>query len=58
MKIYGRPENCSSFVANNAPKKFGKVHLLFKGRSKDLRFLKIQTAVLKLPLPLLKLQVI
>ena len=24
MKIYGRPENCSSFVVNNAPKKFGK----------------------------------
>ena len=46
MKIYARPENCSSLV-KKCNKEIWKVHLTSRDRDKDLHFQKIQTAVLK-----------
>ena len=47
MKIYARPENCSSPVVKKSNKEIWKAHLTSRDRAKDLRFQKIQTAVLK-----------
>ena len=47
MKIYARPENCSSLVVKKCNKEIWQAHLTSRDRAKDLRFQKIQTAVLK-----------
>ena len=47
MKIYARPENCSSPVVKKCNKEIWQAHLTSRDRAKDLRFQKIQTAVLK-----------
>ena len=47
MKIYARPENCSSLVVNICNKENWQAHLTSRDSAKDLRFQKIQTAVLK-----------
>ena len=47
MKIYARPENCSSLVIKNYNKEIWQAHLTFRGMAKDLRFQKIQIAALK-----------
>ena len=58
MKIYVRPENCSCSLVKKCSKEIREAHLTSRDRAKDLHFQKIQTAVLKAPLPLLRLQVI
>ena len=48
MKNYARPENCNSLVVKkNCNKKIWQAYLASRDRAKDLRFPKIQTAVLK-----------
>ena len=47
MKIHARPENCSSLVVTKCNKENWQAHLTSRDRTKDLRFHKIQTAVLK-----------
>ena len=47
MKIYARPENCSSLVVNICNKENWQAHLTSRDSAKDLPFQKIQTAVLK-----------
>ena len=47
MKIYARPENCSSLVVKKCNKEIWQAHLTSRDRTKYLRFQKIQTAVLK-----------
>ena len=47
MKIYARPENCSSLVVKKCNKDIWQAHLTSKDRAKDLRFQKVQKAVLK-----------
>ena len=47
MKIYARPENCSSLVFTKCNKEIWQTHLTSRDRPKDLRFQKIQTTVLK-----------
>ena len=47
MKVYARPENCSSLVVKKCNKQIWQAHLTSRDRAKDLRFQKIQTAVLK-----------
>ena len=47
MKIYARPENCSSLVVKKCKKEIWQSHLTSKDRAKELRFQKIQRAVLK-----------
>ena len=47
MKIYARSENCSSLVVKKCNKEIWQAYLTSRDRAKDLRFLKIQTAVLK-----------
>ena len=47
MKIYPRPENCSSLVVKKCNKEIWQAHLTSRDRTKYLRFQKIQTAVLK-----------
>ena len=46
MKIYARPENCSSLV-KKCNKEIWQSHFTSRGRAKDLHFQKIQTAVIK-----------
>ena len=46
MKIYARPENCSSLVVKKCNKKIWEAHLTSRDAI-DLRFQNIQTAVLK-----------
>ena len=46
-KIYAKPENCGSLVVKKCNKEIWQAHLTFRDRAKDLRFQKIQTAVLK-----------
>ena len=58
MKIYARPENSSSLVAKKCNKENWQAHLTSKDRGKDLRFQKIQTAVLKGTIAITQLQVI
>ena len=47
LKIYVRPKNCSSLVVKKWNKKIWQAHLTSIDRAKDIRFEKIQTAVLK-----------
>ena len=47
IKIYARPENCSSLVVKKCNKEIWQTHLTTRDTAKDLRFQKIQTAVLK-----------
>ena len=47
MKIYARSENCSSLVVKKCKKEIWQSHLTSKDRAKELRFQKIQRAVLK-----------
>ena len=47
MKIYARPENCSSLVVKKCNKKIWEAHLTSRDRAIDLRFQNIQTVVLK-----------
>ena len=47
MKIYARPENCSSVLVKKCNKEIWQAHLTSTDRAKDLCFQKIQRAVLK-----------
>ena len=47
MKIYARPENCSNLVVKKYNKKNWQAYLISRDRAEDLRFQKVQTAVLK-----------
>ena len=47
MKIYARPENCSKLVVKKCNKDIWQAHLTSRDRTKELRFQKIQTALLK-----------
>ena len=47
MKIYDRPENCSSLVVKKCNKEIWQANLTSGGRAKDQRFQKIQTALLE-----------
>ena len=47
MKIYARPENCSSLAAKKCNKEIWQAHLTSRDMAKDLSFQKIQTAELK-----------
>ena len=47
MKIYARPENFSSLVVKKCNKEIWLVYLTSRDRANDLRFQRIQTAVLK-----------
>ena len=47
MNIYARSENWSSLVVKKCNKEIWQAYLTSRDRAKDLRFLKIQTAVLK-----------
>ena len=47
MKIYARPKNCSSLVVKKCNKENWLAHLTPRDTEKDLRFQKIQTAVLE-----------
>ena len=46
MKIYTRSKNCGSPVVKKCNKEIWQAHLTSRDRAKDLRFQKIQTAVL------------
>ena len=46
VKIYARPENYSSLI-KKCNKEIWQAHLTSRDRARDLRFQKIQTAVLK-----------
>ena len=47
MEIYARPENCSKLVVKKCNKDIWQAHLTSRDRTKELRFQKIQTALLK-----------
>ena len=47
MKIYARPENCSSLVVKKCNKEIWQAHLTSRDRAKNLRFQKIQKVALK-----------
>ena len=47
MKIYARPENCSKLVVKKCNKDIWQARLTSRDRTKELRFQKIQTALLK-----------
>ena len=47
MKIYARPENCSTLVVKKCNKDIWQAHSTSRDRTKELRFQKIQTALLK-----------
>ena len=47
MKIYARPEICSSLVVKKFSKEIWQAYLTSRDRVKDLRFQKFQTAMLK-----------
>ena len=47
MKIYARPENCSSLVVKKCKKEIWQAHLTSRYRAKYTHFQKILTAVLK-----------
>ena len=40
MKLYARPENCSSFVVTECNKEIWQAHLISRDKAKDLRFQK------------------
>ena len=47
IRVYARPTNCSSLVVKKCNKEIWQDNLTSKDRAKDLRFQKIQIAVIK-----------